>query len=365
MDPESVAPACATGFLRGLDHAATDVNLASLLRVTRAAAHVFSVVIMKRSLRLWPVANLSLLIGDGQLVAFNVGPDQLTYLVIALEPLDYRIEQPGWASFAKTIPQQPQKYRVVALSGPQPVLDVVIKGERFNIHDVQPLGDELLLVCARSHYKEPGDFEENGRVYTRDGTFAREILLGDGIESVQATSQGVIWTSYFDEGVFGNFGWQDPVGASGLVAWDAAGNRLYDFQPNDGLDSICSCYALNVESEEDVWLYYYTEFPLVHLHGREINSVWKMALKGSRAFAISAGHALFCGGYKDRDTYQLFSLVPGGKPSLLADIELQDQNGSKLVASRVVGRADTIHIVSDGFLYGVDVQTAIGGQRWG
>ena len=314
---------------------------------------------MERSIRLSPVAPLAPVIGDGELVAFNVGPDGVAYLVVALKPLDYRTERPGWASFAKTVPEQPQKYRVVGLSGSQTVLDVVIEGERFNIHDVQPLPGELLLVCARSYCKGPDDFEKNGRVYTRDGRFAREILLGDGIQSVQATSTGVIWTSYFDEGVFGNYGWQSPVGASGLVAWDSAGNKLYEFRPNAGLEAICDCYALNIESDEDVWLYYYTEFPLVRLHHREIASVWQMPLGGSGAFAVSAGHALFRGGYKDRDTYQLFALGKDGTPNLLAKVELRNEKGSKLVANRVVGRVDFIHLLSDGFLYRVDVQAAL------
>lgn len=326
---------------------------------TDAGWVIYQLDLMNRSIRLSPVTSLAPLIGDGELVAFNAGPDGVVYVVVALKPLDYRTEQPGWASFAKTVPDQPQRYRVVGLSGPQSVLDLVVEGERFNIHDIQPLVDELLLVCARSYYKGPDDFEKNGRVYTRDGKFAREILLGDGIQSVQATRGGVIWTSYFDEGVFGNYGWQSPVGASGLVAWDSAGNKLYEFQPSAGLDAICDCYALNIESEEDVWLYYYTEFPLVRLHLRKVASVWKMPLGGSSAFAVSAGHALFRGGYKDRDTYQLFALGKDGNPKLLAKIELRNEKGSKLVAHRVVGRADVIHIIFDGFLYRVDVQTAL------
>jgi hypothetical protein len=316
---------------------------------------------MKRSLCLSPVASLTSVIGDGELVAFNVGPDGIIYLVVALRPLDCRIAEPGGASFAKTVPEQSQKYRVVGLLGPQPVLDIVIEGERFNIHDVQPLPDELLLVCARSYYKGPHDFEKNGRVYTCGGKFAREILLGDGIQAVQATTEGAIWTSFFDEGVFGNYGWQSPVGASGLVAWDSGGNKLYEFQPSASLDSICDCYALNVESEEDVWFYYYTEFPLVRLHCREIQSVWRMPLRGSNAFAISVDHALFRGGYEERDTYHLFSLGPDGKATMVAKFELRDQNGSKLVASRVVARADTIYLTSNGFLFRVDVQSAIAG----
>src|SRR5271156_674167 len=150
---------------------------------------------MVHSLRLTPVASLAPFVSDGKVVAFNVGPDEGVYLVVAPRPLDSQIHQPGGATFAKTIPDEPQRYRVVGLSGSDPVLDVVIDDERFNIHDVQPLPGELLLACHRSYFKGPRNFEKNGRVYTRSGTFVREILLGDGIQAVQATSEGVIWTS--------------------------------------------------------------------------------------------------------------------------------------------------------------------------
>jgi hypothetical protein len=315
---------------------------------------------MSRILSLSPVAKLSSLFSEGQLVAFDVAPEGDVYFVIALRPLDLRFVNPGGASFAKTIPERPQNYRVFALSGNKPFLDIVIENERFNIHYVQPLVDELLLVCARSHYRGPDDFDRNGRIYTKGGKFDREILLGDGIHSVQATSLGTIWTSYFDEGVFGNFGWTIPVGASGLVAWDAAGKKLYEFEPSAGLDPICDCYAVNVASDEDVWCCYYTEFPLVHLNRRRIQSVWKGLIEGSDAFAISGSHVLFRGGYDDRDVYQLFSLAANGNARLAASIELHDHDdGTKLIAERVVGRADAIHIICRDRLYCVDIQAAI------
>jgi hypothetical protein len=318
-----------------------------------------------RFVPLSPMASLAPFIGNGHLVAFNVGPDGLIYLVIALKPLDDRIETPNGASFVKTVPEEPQTYRVVGLDGPQVVRDVVIEDERFNIHDVQPLGEELLLVCRRSRYRGPGNYEKNGRVYSRDGTFAREILLGDGIQSVQVSSAGVIWTSYFDEGVFGNYGWEDPIGASGLVAWDAAGNKLYEFQPTRGLGHICDCYAMNVESDEDVWLCYYTEFPLVRLHRREIASVWNMPVDGSDAFAISDGYALFRGTYRERDLYWLFALGPDGMLKLESKAWLRAPQGGKLIADRVVGRAGCIHLVSNEVLYRVEVESVLKaiGQR--
>ena len=77
------------------------------------------------------------------------------------------------------------------------------------------------LYAAAPTIEAKADYDKNGRIYTNKGKFVRDILLGDGIQTVQATSEGVIWTSYFDEGIFGNYGWDNPLGSSGLVAWDA------------------------------------------------------------------------------------------------------------------------------------------------
>ncbi|XGV97763.1 MAG: hypothetical protein ACAF41_02260 [Leptolyngbya sp. BL-A-14] len=313
---------------------------------------------MQETLFLSPIVRLNSVVSNGEIVAFNVGSDGTVYVVLTLKPLDYRTEQPGWASFAKTIPDTSQSYRVIAFQEDQLTLDIKFIEEKFNIHTIQPLpANEILLVCARSHYKNPTDFEKNGRIYSLSGEFRREILLGDGIQSVQATSDGVIWTSFFDEGVFGNFGWDEPVGSSGLVAWDSEGNKIYDFQPTDGLDSICDCYALNVESNEGVWLYYYTEFPLVHLHYQKIQAVWNMPISGSDSFAVSGNRALFRGGYDDRNTYHMFALNKNGKVKLLKQLHLIDEAGQKIVASYVVGRGDSLYILSNELIYRVNLST--------
>ncbi len=315
---------------------------------------------MNRSIVLSPVVSLEPFIGDGEIVAFDAGPDHLVYFVVALEPLDYRSEGPGGASFVKTVPGRPQNYRVVGLAGSEVVLDLRIEGEKYNIHAIQPLPDALLLVCARSFRKGPDDFDRNGRIYSLDGRFLREILLGDGIQSVQTTPQGVIWTSYFDEGIFGNYSWGNPVGDAGLVAWDEFGEKRYEFAPRDGLNAICDCYALNVESENDTWFYYYTDdFPLVHLRRRIVTSYWNMPLGGCEAFAVFAGHALFRGEYGDRDTYHVFRLGRDGDPHSIAQFELRNHEGDRILAERVVGRAGSIHLMSENSLYLLDLREVL------
>jgi hypothetical protein len=309
-----------------------------------------------KTFQLSPVADLRSIIADGELVAFNVGPDKCVYLVIALHPLDYRLERNGGASFPKTIPHQPQKYRIVALHDDQTILDLTVEQEQFNIHDIQPLGNDLLLTCARAQYRSPNDFEKNGRIYNRSGQFLCEILLGDGIQSVQTTSDGIIWTSFFDEGVFGNYGWSDPVGASGLVAWDSTGQKHWEYQPTGNLDNICDCYALNVASPLDTWCYYYTDFPLVHIHDRSIVADWEVPIEGSDGFAVASTNVLFRGGYDDHNTYHLFSLESKGRVEPIAEIQFQDIDGNRLIAQHISSRENMIYLICNEALYRIDLQ---------
>jgi hypothetical protein len=66
----------------------------------------------------------------------------------ALKPLDYRTTG-STASFGITTPSTPQSYRVISLRDGELSLDVLIESEAFNIRGVQPLGQDLLLVCSR------------------------------------------------------------------------------------------------------------------------------------------------------------------------------------------------------------------------
>ena len=67
---------------------------------------------------------------------------------------------------------------------------------------------------------ESGKYDLNAKVFDRSGNQIREFLLGDGIQNVYVTKGNKIWTSYFDEGVYGNYGWEVPIGRNGLRAWD-------------------------------------------------------------------------------------------------------------------------------------------------
>ncbi|KAM3113158.1 hypothetical protein ACJ2PR_17325 [Phormidesmis sp. 146-33] len=94
-------------------------------------------------LSLSPIAELNSVVNSGEIVAFNVGFDETVYVLFALDPIDYRTEQPGGASFAKTTPGTPQNYRAIAFQKNRLTLDLSITGEKFNIHDIQPQGKRI------------------------------------------------------------------------------------------------------------------------------------------------------------------------------------------------------------------------------
>lgn len=311
---------------------------------------------MKKDLHPTVSHNLKELIGDQTIVAFNVGPNGEVYFLLAVDTLDYRTKDTGLGSFVKIVPDSPQRYRVLILRDGDLELDLAISDERFNIHEIQPLCNDLLLACSRSAYRGEHDYDLNARVYSRDGVFLREFLLGDGIATIQTTRRGEIWTSYFDEGVIGNYGWHAPVGAAGLVAWNASGEKVYDYDAVGPVDTIVDCYALNVPSDEDVWCYYYTDFPLVHLHEKRIVAAWDVPVRGSPAFAVANEHVLFAGGYSQADSFQLVRLASNGMSKLIGELNLIGDDGAPVKPVRVVGRGARLYVLSDTMLYEIDVK---------
>ena len=156
----------------------------------------------------------------------------------------------------------------------------------------QPLPDEeLVVVGSRCRRFADGAYELNARVYGPDGVLRREFLLGDGIEHVQATSSGDTWVGYFDEGIYSNAGWQSSVGHAGLYRFNSSGELQWGFQPPPGFGPIDECYALNVASEQEVWAYYYSDFPVVRNEDGHVQG-WSTQVLGANALAVLGDRVL-------------------------------------------------------------------------
>ena len=287
-----------------------------------------------------PIVDLRRELGSLSCDIYGIGPDRAIYVAADLAATPLLSHRPPYA------------YRVLAYVDGTCRLDLTITGLPFPVHHVQPLGEHLLLASAR---QRSGVVDCNARVYTRDGQLVRELALGDGIEDIQTTKAGEIWTSYFDQGVFGG----DPVAAKGLVAWNEDGEPVYTYGAPAGVGGIVDCYALNVAAKDDVWLYYYTEFPLVRIRHRRVAAVWNPPVQYSKAFAVDGRHALFRGGHGNTDDYLLYALGDDGDIAHLSTYTLCDEDGEPIDAGRVLARADVMTIESRGRIYALRIDDAL------
>jgi hypothetical protein len=270
--------------------------------------------------------DLSETLRERPVISFSLDYSGRLFVLATEQKVDYR---KGTSVRLKTT--TPHDFVVIEATEDY-VTEYRIPDQYWNYHHVQPLpDDELLLVCSRALFRRRDDFDLNGRVFSLDGKFKREFLLGDGIAQVQTTQDGTIWTSYFDEGVFGNFGWSANVGESGLIQWDQNGNQLYTFKPVGGIDMIADCYAMNTLSSTETWVCYYTEFPLVRIVKGRVVEFWNSPARGSNAFAVLGRYVVFCGTYEDR-LLHLYELKTKSQMIHLADFDLL--NASDFVFTR-------------------------------
>ena len=169
------------------------------------------------------------------------------------------------------------------------------------------------------------------------------------------TKQGRIWTSYFDEGVFGNNGWRHPIGASGLIAWDSDGHQLY-YNQDAG---ITDCYALNVINEDEVWFYYYTDFKLVrltHVRTQPRTTYIEPGISGSSGFCTDGEYFLFDSGYGKRDTCILKKHFPPGRLTKGKEVSFLNEH-SELIANAMKSfRQNQVLLYKGNKLYLIAIQ---------
>lgn len=162
-------------------------------------------------------------------VAASIGPDGHVIALWAaprdLPALASTTTQPGWATFPDPRTPRPVAARV-SIHKPEPATVAELRELHLAHVTVQPLPEgRTLVVGARCRWRPSGP-ERNAVVYDSEGNTVAEETLGDGIEHVLTTPAGNVWVGYFDEGVYGNFGWGDPgspapVGQHGLMRFSS------------------------------------------------------------------------------------------------------------------------------------------------
>lgn len=143
--------------------------------------------------------------------------------------------------------------------------------------------DEFLICAARS-----SGFDENAIVFDSEGNELRRFRLGDAIEDIRCTSEGLLWVSYFDEGWDSKPRFVSVLDGStpitgGLKSFDARGGfrRHFDAASID-------CYALNV-TDDATWCIGYPGFVATRIVDEKVTGAFESPLRVSTAFTISGG----------------------------------------------------------------------------
>lgn len=302
----------------------------------------------QQAVKLQSFADLTPYMEGFELVSTQWGADGRVYVLL----IDQFPERDK-GMFVQAKLHKQRLYRVLVLT--DHVVNDVIIWSSFNYHYIQPLHEHLLLVGARCRYYGRNQYDLNARVYDYEGLTVDEFLLGDGIQDVQVSEEGMIWTSYFDEGVFGNYGWSEPVGASGLLAWDHQGKRTYENQAVD----IADCYALNVVKDQEVWFYYYTDFSLGCITGgtQQPNvTLMNPGISGSSGFCTDGYHFLFDGGYGRHGTYVLKKLEHSRHLMKGTKITFRNEQARQLQVQAQCFRQNRLLLYSGQLLYQVTVE---------
>lgn len=197
----------------------------------------------------------------------------------------------------------------------------------------------VLVVGARARFMH-GSADRNGVIYDSGGNVELEATIGDGVEHLQTTTDGSVWVGYFDEGVYGNFGWglpagPTPVGSSGIVRFSSA--LEVDWEYTGG--TVDDCYALNV-ADDAVWACYYSDFPVVRITPPHVRA-WSNSVGGATALVVADGAIVLVGGYRgeaDRVTI-LETAEQHCTPVARGRFRIHGRDASP----RIFGRGDRLH----------------------
>lgn len=216
---------------------------------------------------------------------------------------------------------------------------------------VQPLPeDRLLVAAARCPYYDDTGPGSNAAVYDDTGSKTATGVLGDGIAHLLTTASGDVWAGYFDEGVYGNFGWgrspdREPLGAPGIVRYTADLTRAWEFPGDGDAPPVDDVYALNV-TDTAVHTCYYGDFPFVRIEQGTVD-MWRNPIGAASAVLVGAAGVALVGGYGERDRVVLAHRVDG-ELTPYAERRLTLPGGAALPRGlELVARGDELHLLSD------------------
>lgn len=221
---------------------------------------------------------------------------------------------------------------------------------RILTHHVQPFENGWLLADARGGRAD---------VYDEAGHVLRVLDLGDASKDLQTTRGGNIWVSYFDEGVYGG-----GIGHQGLVCFDSSGSVIFgylDFAQQNGLPCIDDCYAMNVVGQNEVWISYYADFPLVSIRDFRLYRLWPDFGCMQGAFGVFEGSVIFPKCYTrihNEDSQLLRRTL--SEPHQTETVEVVDHRGEAIGGPySAAARGSQFFVVTETGLYEPQISLAL------
>ncbi|WP_002149942.1 hypothetical protein [Bacillus cereus] len=212
-----------------------------------------------------------------------------------------------------------------------------------SVRCIQRIGEKWLLIF---NYED-----DNAVIYNPDGSEHCKFYAGEGIQDCQVDVNEEIWVSYCDEGVFG----ESSIGANGIVAFDSTGHLFFNnydqYVERFNVPPIDDCYAMNV-IDGDVWLYYYSEFPLVQMKDKNFHMLWNeinvtMEI-WSESFAVVQGKVVFITRDKKLVVYDLNN-------NHVYDMNLRNELGEPIQFVTYYSRGSVMYFQTDDTLYYVEL----------
>ena len=269
-----------------------------------------------------------------------------------LEAVISRTVSAGGATFPDPDAARPVAARITVHA---PVLAAVTPIQELGLAHiiVQPMpGGRFLVAGARCRWRRDGP-DRNAVLYDADGRVVSEHVLGDGIEHVLATSTGQVWVGYFDEGIYGNYGWgradsEEPAGAYGIVRFSPRLEPEWHYPSYTEVgpwEPIDDCYALNVD-DMCIWACYYSDFPVVRIRD-DIVTGWHNDTGGGRALAAAGSRVALCGGYGPDYDRLAQTELGADRAQLAGEYRIVLPDGEPMPpGTQVTGRGSRLHFLT-------------------
>lgn len=216
---------------------------------------------------------------------------EIVHSTISLEEEKIEVIDADWKdSFGIAVLLRKDNVSFIQING----MEVAAPHISHNFSRIRWVDGESLLMTADERKVD----EDNIYIFSLDGLLIYSFNGGEAIEEVAVGNEG-IWLSYFDEGIFG-----EGISTEGLVLFDVTGKAVFRYHSDLQHDAgISDCYAMCKGASSTVWIFPYTDFPLIQVNPETRTTRHcpvPELLHGAHAISVKGNEAYFFDPYDSK-----------------------------------------------------------------